>query len=287
MKRKSRCDAKRPKCSTCAEKAIACCYPTDTTPTAGDHKHEDLSGPQRGTPASSDFSLIGEEIADEFSMMLAKSTNFLPTSPSKPKEQSFEFNDLDIAFANFINDEMNGPNRTMQHLYTVSQQVSVPTGPSQDVRSIIARARTDPSSQRTIKLIMHTLKSFLRTMQHDHSLPPFIHPRLSTSIAGSERMDPMANCMSLMQLLNSEARGSRKLFWKNVRLESERLLAEARHIFQAIVKDIANSSQCTSMTRVELLGSMQALSIYIFVRLDEGQTEDNDFDEMLQATVSV
>lgn len=41
------------------------------------------------------------------------------------------------------------------------------------------------------------------------------------------------------------------------------------------------------MTRVELLGSMQALSIYIFVRLDEGQTEDNDFDDMLQATVTV
>lgn len=41
------------------------------------------------------------------------------------------------------------------------------------------------------------------------------------------------------------------------------------------------------MTRVELLGSMQALSIYIFVRVDEGQTEDNDFDDMLQAAVTV
>lgn len=245
MKRKGRCDTKRPECSTCAEKGIACCYPTDATRSTGDRKHESSPTLRQETPASPDSKVIGDETVDEFGMMLAQSTNFLPSPPSKLKEQPFEFNDLDFAFANFVNDEMIGPNRTMQHLHTVSQQVSMPTGPSQNVRSMIARPRTDPSSQRTIKLIMHTLKSFLRTMQHDHSLPPFIHPRLSTSVAGTDRMDPMANCISLMQLLSSDARGNKKLFWKNVRLESERLLAEVKRMFKHI--SLA-SSQLTSLS---------------------------------------
>jgi hypothetical protein len=32
---------------------------------------------------------------------------------------------------------------------------------------------------------------------------------------------------------------------------------------------------------------MQAISIYILIRLDEGATEENDFDSLLLAAVSV
>lgn len=32
---------------------------------------------------------------------------------------------------------------------------------------------------------------------------------------------------------------------------------------------------------------MQALSIYILIRLDEGETDHNDFDSLLLATVTV
>lgn len=45
--------------------------------------------------------------------------------------------------------------------------------------------------------------------------------------------------------------------------------------------------QYMEMSRLELLTGMQALSIYIFVRLDEGQTEDNNFEAMLLAVVTV
>ncbi|KAF2160398.1 hypothetical protein M409DRAFT_29244 [Zasmidium cellare ATCC 36951] len=163
---------------------------------------------------------------------------------------------------------MAGPHLTFQQLIP-PQQDSIPMAPEPNVRSMIARSRPDSKSQRTIKLIKHTLKSYLRVMQHDSTLPPFIHPGLATASVGTGRMEPMANCMSLMHMLNGEIRGSNKLFWKNVQLESDRLMAE-----------------CTSMTKLELLAAMQALSIYIFVRLDEGETNDNDLDEMLQATVT-
>ena len=41
------------------------------------------------------------------------------------------------------------------------------------------------------------------------------------------------------------------------------------------------------MNKWELLAAMQALSIYILVRLDEGEMEHNNFDYLLLATVVV
>lgn len=42
-----------------------------------------------------------------------------------------------------------------------------------------------------------------------------------------------------------------------------------------------------NLTKWELLAAMQALSIYILVRLDEGETEHNDFDFLLLEAVAV
>ena len=41
------------------------------------------------------------------------------------------------------------------------------------------------------------------------------------------------------------------------------------------------------MKKRELVTAMQALSIYILIRLDEGETDDNNYDYLLLATVTV
>ena len=46
-------------------------------------------------------------------------------------------------------------------------------------------------------------------------------------------------------------------------------------------------SQYRQLNRWELLTAMQALSIYIIVRLDEGETDHNNFDPLLIGTVKV
>ena len=42
-----------------------------------------------------------------------------------------------------------------------------------------------------------------------------------------------------------------------------------------------------NLTKWGLLAAMQALSIYILVRLDEGETQHNDFDFLLLEAVAV
>lgn len=83
-------------------------------------------------------------------------------------------------------------------------------------------------------------------------------------------MDPLSKCISLVHMTDSEAHTSRKLFWQKVRLECELLCEEHR-----------------KLNEWGLLGAMQALSIYILIRLGEGETDYNNLDFLLLATVTI
>lgn len=63
-------------------------------------------------------------------------------------------------------------------------------------------------------------------MMRHNTLPPFIHPCLLSLGIESTHMEPLTNCISLVHMISSDVHGSRKLFWKNVRMECERLVAE-------------------------------------------------------------
>ncbi|KAK3686798.1 hypothetical protein LTR37_019431 [Vermiconidia calcicola] len=106
-------------------------------------------------------------------------------------------------------------------------------------------------------------------MLQQNDLPPFIHPSLVSSDPGNHDMEPLTNCMSLILMIRGGVRGNRKLFWRNVRQDCERLCAEL------------------NLDKWQVLAAMQALLIYIVVRLDEGETDYNNFDSLLLKTVIV
>ncbi|KAJ5731961.1 hypothetical protein N7493_003442 [Penicillium malachiteum] len=83
-------------------------------------------------------------------------------------------------------------------------------------------------------------------------------------------MEALDNCISLVYMMNSGTNGSHKLFWRNVRMECARLCSEA-----------------WKLSSWGLLAAMQSVSIYILFRLDEGETEHNDFDSLLINTVTI
>jgi len=45
--------------------------------------------------------------------------------------------------------------------------------------------------------------------------------------------------------------------------------------------------QNQTLDKWELLGAMQALSVYVLIRLDEGETEHNNVDHLLEKAVIV
>lgn len=92
-----------------------------------------------------------------------------------------------------------------------------------DVRSFNPRARSSTGTHRTSNLILHTLKSYPMMILRDQTLPPFIHPHLVSNEVEYKDMEPLSNCVNLIHMLSSGFSGSRKLFWKNVRMDCESL----------------------------------------------------------------
>ncbi|KAJ5857159.1 hypothetical protein N7455_008053 [Penicillium solitum] len=146
----------------------------------------------------------------------------------------------------------------------------MPASPTTKPHSLIKRPKINVGIERTTKLLLHTLKSYVFTMLRHNSLPPFIHPSL---VHSEFSMEPLINCINLVHMISGEMKGNRKLFWRNVRMECERLCDE--------------DSQGPTLSKWELLAAMQALAIYIIIRLDDGETEYNGFDSLLIAAVTV
>jgi hypothetical protein len=110
-----------------------------------------------------------------------------------------------------------------------SLKFSIPMAPSA-ARSMIRRQRTQTAAQRVSNLISHTLQSYPLMLLRSSTLPPFIHPSMITSNDENLHLESLTNCLSLVQMISTGIQTSRKLFWKNVRMECERLSEEVHWI---------------------------------------------------------
>lgn len=102
----------------------------------------------------------------------------------------------------------------------------IPREPTWNVRSLVHRPRLEVRVQRTASLIISTLKSYPRMMLYQNTFPPFIHQHIMKVESGDTELEPLMNCVNLVHMLSSGYQGSRKLFWKNVRLECEQTLEQ-------------------------------------------------------------
>ena len=175
-----------------------------------------------------------------------------------------DWNNLDIDFADFMDPPVNDkiiaqyPSPTSpslghyttpstNHTLRVQQafslaNTSIPPPLSYPSRSLVQRPKLKKGAQRIADLVLYTLKSYLLMLQHPDNPPPFLHPRLLAfhDVENTE-MEPLTNCMGLMRMISSDARGSRKLFWRNVRLECERLCQEVCLVCHRSFKRAARS----------------------------------------------
>lgn len=116
--------------------------------------------------------------------------------------------------------------------------LSIPLSlPTYTPRSLIQRPKVKPGTGRIANLMFHTLKSYPQMMLRPDTLPPFIHPAwVSDGVFDSDHLEPLNNCISLVHMVSSRVRGSRKLFWRNVRMECERLCEEVCPIFNHLMR---------------------------------------------------
>ncbi|KAI0393960.1 hypothetical protein F5Y17DRAFT_429881 [Xylariaceae sp. FL0594] len=309
-KAKTGCDHSLPQCSRCVAKGIRCQYPdlSSTLRKAGGGRREfqqcdeievesrvgftpPIVSPDSLFPVTEHHGEIsGEDLIPDFSVsednrlgwneasigfagfLSPQNINMTTTSPTFPLSvlPSHPPQTIDTTTAGYREDEVQP---SLQIMNTASSSLtynSIPRSPSSTVRSLIRRPQWQQRPQTTTQqriqyLILHTLKSYPLMMRRRDTLPPFIHPSLVDGVMGqisdgTDKTSPLTNCMVLVHMLGSDVRGSRRLFWRNVRMECERLLSEEG-----------------KLDKWALLTAMQALTIYILVRVDErDDTEDND-----------
>ena len=247
---KARCDNRRPECSRCLSKAIKCYYPTKAPRGTGPRNQygDDTPTQQRR--------LLPSLVADHPSVEIRQEAG---NDDDAYRGTALDISDLDFAglggerfdpdvdFVDFLNLQTNDEGvqyhssdssslapHSMPSTYQTNQiqrangspKPSIQTISTYVLRSFDQRPNLKTGAQRIANLILHTLKSYPLMMLRDGTLPPFIHPHLISSAAENNNMEPLTNCISLVHMLSSRTHGSRKLFWKNVRMECERLCAE-------------------------------------------------------------
>jgi hypothetical protein len=237
-KGKARCDNRRPECSRCLAKSIECYYPT--TPWKGTGTRRSLPPSLGDTPSVLTY-LEGSNEAD---VPVDASTTVADL------DVEFNWGDPEINFSDFLHSPVidadmsntiaaqDGPlvqhslpsTSTTIHMPNIAVSAalnfSIPSVPREATRSLVLKSNSRPGSNRVVTLILHTLKSYPQMMLRDGTLPPYIHPHLVSSEFGSNDMESLHNCISLVRMIGNRMRGSRKLFWKNVRLECERMSTE-------------------------------------------------------------
>ncbi|KAL3477778.1 hypothetical protein BJX99DRAFT_257150 [Aspergillus californicus] len=272
-KGKLRCDNRKAGCLRCTSKGVACYYPAQ--PGRGGAQHGSGSSIDQAKSPS-----LGTDTDFDNSALVVSSPSGLPDSGlgAALEGQYLDWDGLDLNFAGFLDpqgfdqgninpyqyQDRHSPNRIP------TPSPSIPPLPSLLPRLLIQRPILNPGTKRTTTLILHTLKSYVVAILRDGSLPPFIHPSLVLSSPGQTSPDPLTRCMDLLHTLSTDPRSNRALFWTHIRVECERLCVESQ-----------------SLDSWGLLSAMQALAVYILLRLDEGETEANNVDFLLLATVTI
>lgn len=229
----------KPECSRCKAKGVECRYIAKSAKVARkgtrSRRHESdeqLNGADASFLTPSSLENFAETSFDN----VANGDGALIASPSQVTNtgESANWHMADIDFNQLLSPTMNKnlessyPNLELfddyGSIFDPSHSINwaIPPQPA-SARLLKPRQNARPDVQRTTTLIHRTLKSYLLTMLHQNSLPPFIHQNMTSTALEMEALD---NCITLVHMLSSGSRGSRKLFWKNVQMECERICCE-------------------------------------------------------------
>lgn len=254
-----RCDQKQPACSRCTAKAFDCHYPIrsssrtasdfltcDEAPTADRNvRSSPLTGPpdlesRGGTTDSGDALLQGGATIPPFNWedvghgSLEWIDSDFDFAEMLSPEKSFDYPSLEVTPSGLASTTC--ANEQISQPFSLSLQ-SIPTRPNDTARSLTLRPRFQVEGRRITNLIMQVLKSYPLMMLRHNTLPPFIHPQVKSPNFENSNIEPLDNCINLVGMVGLGGRGSRRLFWRNVRVECERFLADVSlHILASVYK---------------------------------------------------
>lgn len=162
--------------------------------------------------------------------------------------------------------------------------------PSLSPRAFRPRMSIRTDSRRSAILLRSILGSYPRMMLQKDMLPPFIYSLCYPHDKGEEIrvLQPLTNCVSLVEIYVTGRAASRKVFWEAVRLECQWLVEQVSTILNNYDLVILMIVQHKNFDKWNTLSAVQALLVYVLIRLFEGESENNkNIDVALIASIQV
>lgn len=263
---KLRCDNRRPACSRCTTRAIECHYLAETPKSkslAIQHRKDAPTEWRRDSSwVPGPTSVVPEELCPSRGPVFDSALLVPDPELADLGWDSLDWDGSEIDLPDFLDAEkidhssswqsvsVRHPGPPTDRWVQMQQEMPSPTISVPILRSLIPRPKLKPGEQRVANLILQTLNSYPLMMIRHNTLPPFIHPRSLSADAENEHMEPLTNCINLVHMINGGFQGSRKLFWKMVRLECEHLCEEVRRIAlrpRWVQKEVAETNRRSSI----------------------------------------
>jgi hypothetical protein len=186
-KAKARCDGGYPSCARCVAKDVPCHFRNRE---AGSGQKA-LLGNEESTPSptQADIPIEANDLTFDFSSL-----------PTTVTDSTWDLTHFSIP-------AYTGPNTALQ----------IPSMPQHQLRFFTQKPSIAGPAFSTAMMMLRILTSYPTMLRDASAPPPFIHPSF---LAPESGLEALATCASLMQLTGP---GSRRLVWKNVRLECERM----------------------------------------------------------------
>jgi hypothetical protein len=263
-----------------------------------------ISGPSTSASPEDPHSLVGWQADITAADHVAKCLDI-----ADGLQEPFDWNSIDFDTSKLQPLDLYSPSNTTAHgiydtyllgnslNYTTSDTMfitstTIPTMPPHPIQRFTRTSAYKGSARMTAIMMKRILTAYPMMLRNRGPPPPFIHASMSTEnvTAYHKPLESLSNCKSLMHLLGSGNGNdaSKRLVWKNVGLECERVQVEVgTTTTQCCVSCTKLCVQYANMGQWELLSSMQALLIYTLLRLGEGETADNNIDVALLSAMWV
>ncbi|KAF2112792.1 hypothetical protein BDV96DRAFT_497745 [Lophiotrema nucula] len=132
------------------------------------------------------------------------------------------------------------------------------------------RTYTAPQAEVTTTILARIIASFPQMMLRKETFPPFIHSASYDYSLGTQALpEVLTDCMGLAQMFATRTKESNNMFWRAIRMEQEKLYA-----------------QHESYSDHEMQAAVQAILIYIMMRLVDGRPEHDDVEIPLFHTLN-
>lgn len=226
IRRKTRCDTKRPSCSVCISAGRVCHY-------------EEISLVDFTSTTNSPLSESDVTYTVASSLGPFDDQNLLDISSMQdwaPEALHFDFGEnwdstkttSKSLFPSLQTSSYGGfqPFQTSPSISGLDISSTPPIYPLiNNFRALPTRKIVKTGSEMSVTFVRQILSSYPGMMLRKETFTPFIH---SSYCLHGEMPQPLINCMSIVQMFSTRTPASNEFFWRTIRMEQERLWVEVR-----------------------------------------------------------